>query len=487
MSDNKKRRIIRLAITVILIVVVSLIFNKILNEWKGFRKIVSIITNAAAPIVIGCIIAFLMNPFLVFFDRLFHTIFEDKLIKNKKKLFKVSRTLSVILTVISFLGIITGILWMVIPQLYESIEQLVGNLDAYYNNILESIDKLYTKFESFDISADKVKDIVNTVYEKVAEWANKEVLPNLDKIVTNIGSGVIGGLRFIYNFLIGIVASVYIMFNKEYLMSRGKKIIYATFKIKNANLVMDALDTINKVFSQYINGKILDSFIIGIITFVVMSIVKMPYSLLISAIVGVTNVIPFFGPIIGAVPCFFIVLIADPIMSIILLILILLIQQFDGNILGPKILGDAIGLSSFWVLVAVIVGGGIFGFYGMLLGVPVFTCIYLYINRICTIRLKEKDVISRTSDFELLKRIDEETGEPIYKTPEELDMRFRKKTPEEKLAAKQHILEAKQRNHVIQYPDSVIEQDRLSNKEDDPSLDADNNRDDKSDNNSEGE
>ena len=162
----------------------------------------------------------------------------------------------------------------------------------------------------------------------------------------------------------------------------------------------------------------------------------MPYALLISVIIGVTNVIPFFGPIIGAIPCVFIVLIADPIKSIILLIMILCIQQFDGNILGPKILGDVTGLSSFWVLTAVIVGGGIFGFYGMLLGVPVFACIYMYINKTCTDKLEKKHMVSVSSEFERIKRIDEETGKPIYLTEEEEDIRFHKKTPEEKAAAK---------------------------------------------------
>ena len=242
--------------------------------------------------------------------------------------------------------------------------------------------------------------------------------------------------QFLLPFLIGIVASIYVMANKEYLSSRGKKIVYALFKLKNANIILDGLASVNKIFSQFINGKIVDSIIIGIITFILTTIVDMPYALLISVIIGVTNVIPFFGPIIGAIPCVFIVLIADPIKSIILLIMILCIQQFDGNILGPKILGDVTGLSSFWVLTAVIVGGGIFGFYGMLLGVPVFACIYMYINKTCTDKLEKKHMVSVSSEFERIKRIDEETGKPIYLTEEEEDIRFHKKTPEEKAAAK---------------------------------------------------
>ena len=162
----------------------------------------------------------------------------------------------------------------------------------------------------------------------------------------------------------------------------------------------------------------------------------MPYVLLISVIVGVTNVIPFFGPFIGAVPSAFLILLVDPMKCLYFLIFILVLQQFDGNILGPKILGDVTGLSSFWVLTAVIVGGGIFGFYGMLLGVPVFACIYMYINKTCTDKLEKKHMVSVSSEFERIKRIDEETGKPVYLTEEEEDIRFHKKTPEEKAAAK---------------------------------------------------
>ena len=192
----------------------------------------------------------------------------------------------------------------------------------------------------------------------------------------------------------------------------------------------------NEIFGGFIIGKIIDSAIIGVLCFAGLSILNMPYAMLVSVIVGVTNVIPFFVFFIGAIPCVFIVQIADPIKSIILLIMILCIQQFDGNILGPKILGDVTGLSSFWVLTAVIVGGGIFGFYGMLLGVPVFACIYMYINKTCTDKLEKKHMVSVSSEFERIKRIDEETGKPIYLTEEEEDIRFHKKTPEEKAAAK---------------------------------------------------
>ena len=463
-ANNKKRRILNISLAVIGIIVVGLLFNKILEQWTGFRAIIDKISGAFAPIIVGAVIAFLMNPVLVFFDRLFHTIFQDKVITDKKKLFKVSRTLSVILTTIVFLGIITGVVWLVVPQLYDSIKQLVGNMDNYYSNLQNMVENINEKFKKLNIPEDELNKYLNTAYLKLQDMLNTKIMPNVDKIVVNIGSGVFSGLKFLYNFLIGIVASIYVMANKEYLASRGKKIIYAVFKVKNANNILDGLSEMNRIFGQFINGKILDSLIIGLIMFIVSTILNLPYAVLISVIVGVTNVIPFFGPIIGAIPCFFIVLIADPIKSLVLLLVILILQQFDGNILGPKIIGDTTGLSSFWVLTAVIVGGGLFGFFGMLLGVPVFACCYMYINRTCTTKLQDKNLAFKTSEYEKIKRIDEETGEPIYRTEEEEDIRFKKKTPEQKQEERENKRKLKQKQHMLQYPSDLPDDEYVKPK-----------------------
>ncbi len=479
-ANNKKRRILNISLAVIGIIVVGLLFNKILEQWAGFRAIIDKISGAFAPIIVGAVIAFLMNPVLVFFDRLFHTIFQDKVITDKKKLFKVSRTLSVILTTIVFLGIITGVVWLVVPQLYDSIKQLVGNMDNYYSNLQNMVENINEKFQKLNIPEDELNKYMNTAYLKLQDMLNTKIMPNVDKIVVNIGSGVFSGLKFLYNFLIGIVASIYVMANKEYLASRGKKIIYAVFKVKNANNILDGLSEMYRIFGQFINGKILDSLIIGLIMFIVSTILNLPYAVLISVIVGVTNVIPFFGPIIGAIPCFFIVLIADPIKSLVLLLVILILQQFDGNILGPKIIGDTTGLSSFWVLTAVIVGGGLFGFFGMLLGVPVFACCYMYINRTCTAKLQDKNLAFKTSEYEKIKRIDEETGEPIYRTEEEEDIRFKKKTPEQKQEERENKRKLKQKQHMLQYP-SDLPDDEYSKKETAQNIDDQDGDEDESD------
>ena len=251
--NNKKKRILNISLAVIGIIIVGLLFNKILEQWSGFRAILDKISSAFAPIIVGAVIAFLMNPILVFFDRLFHTIFQERVISDKKKLFKVSRTLSVILTTIVFLGIITGIVWLVVPQLYDSIKQLVGNMDTYYSNLQTMVENINEKFQKLNIPEDQINKYMNNAYLKVQDMLNTKIMPNVDKIVVNIGSGVFSGLKFLYNFFIGIIASIYVMANKEYLASRGKKIIYAVFKVKNANTILDGLSEMNRIFGQFIN------------------------------------------------------------------------------------------------------------------------------------------------------------------------------------------------------------------------------------------
>ncbi len=432
--DNKKQQN-RIARITLLIICVAILFSKLLEHWQVFSNGVNKIASAAAPIMVGAILAFLLNPILIFFDRCFHTLFQDKLIKDKAKLFKVSRGLSVVCTMVIFLGLLTGLFSLVIPQLIESVSVMISNMETYYNNVMKFVDNIYNNFQSLSISEDVITNVIDTIYARTQDWLYNDVLPNMDKIVLNIGSGVIVGLRFIYNFVVGIIAAIYIMIYKEYLASRGKKVIYALFKVKTANTFLDGLSEAHRIFSQFINGKIIDSIIIGLLAFVLTTIFGVPYAILISTIIGITNVVPFFGPIIGAIPCLFIVLIAEPMMFVVLLIIVIVLQQFDGNILGPKILGDMTGLSSFWVLAAVVVGGGLFGFYGMLLGVPVFACVYTYINHMSKEKLKKKSLNYRSCEFETIKRFDEETGEPIFLTEEESDIRFKKKVKKVKVEA----------------------------------------------------
>ena len=237
--------------------------------------------------------------------------------------------------------------------------------------------------------------------------------PNLDKILGILGNlslGVISLLVWLKNLLIGVIVMIYLLNIKDQFVALAKKITYGLFSVEWANRIVREARFIHKVFGGFIIGKIVDSLIIGIMCFVCLSFMKMPYTLLVSVIVGVTNVIPFFGPFIGAIPSAFLILLVSPIQCLYFLIFILLLQQFDGNILGPKILGDSTGVSSFWVLFSILLFGGLFGFVGMIIGVPTFAVIYRLTGDFINSKLKKRKLSVRTEDYQELDYVEETDG-----------------------------------------------------------------------------
>ncbi len=238
------------------------------------------------------------------------------------------------------------------------------------------------------------------------EWSENDLLPLIGVYMSQISQGVIVTLRTLLNILIGVIVCVYFLNSKETFKAQARKTILATMSKKRSDSFMEFAYFANRTFGGFINGKLIDSLIIGILCFILMSILKLPYTVLVSTIVGVTNFIPFFGPFIGAIPSAIIICFSSPIQAVYFLIMILGLQQFDGNILGPKILGETTGLASFWVMFAIIVGGGLFGFLGMVLGVPVFAMIYYYGSRYIENRLKKKKLPVETEAYQEYNQYD---------------------------------------------------------------------------------
>ena len=222
-------------------------------------------------------------------------------------------------------------------------------------------------------------------------------------------------VKLLFNTIIGLIVSVYVLMEKEKFIGQSKKIIYAIFKPERGNIIVRTVRKSNQIFGGFITGKILDSVIIGVICYVVLLIMNMPYTVLVSVIVGVTNVIPFFGPYIGAIPSFIIIALANPLQGLYFLIFIIILQQFDGNILGPKILGNSTGLSSFWVVFAILIGGGMFGVPGMILGVPTFAVIYYIVRNIVNYFLRKRSLPDKTDEYIMLVDIDTKTNAMNYK------------------------------------------------------------------------
>jgi predicted PurR-regulated permease PerM len=234
-------------------------------------------------------------------------------------------------------------------------------------------------------------------------------------VVTSVTSGVYGVAKSIYNLIIGIIVSIYLLSDKEGFVAAVKRMMYSIFSVETADRLRSGLNFVDRTFMSFLNGKLLDSLIIGIICYIVCSILQMPYTLLVSVIVGVTNIIPFFGPLIGAVPSALIILMVDPTKCLIFVIFVIILQQIDGNIIGPRILGNSTGITGFWVMFSIILGGGLFGFWGLLLGVPVFVVIYSLVTNLVVKKLKRNDLPWELEDYKELEYIDPATLQVVKK------------------------------------------------------------------------
>ena len=318
-----------------------------------------------------------MNPIMVNFEKLFSNKFKST--SGKKKLL---RAMSVTVSAIVFLGIVVGLIAIVVPELVKSITSLFDNMGDLRENLENWISKTFKSYPSLVKTATEKID----TFTKDASVIFEKMQPMMEELV----SGAWGVVSFLKDFLLGFIVSLYMLCNKETLLAQIKKSIISLTKKKTCSKIMSVASQANKVFSGFIMGKIIDSIIIGLLCFIGLTLMNMPYNILIAVIVGVTNIIPFFGPLIGAVPSTFLMLIVDPKKAILLAVFILILQQFDGNILGPKILGDSTGLPGFWVLVSLIICGGLFGFIGMVLAVPVFALLYSFTRSFVENRLRRK-------------------------------------------------------------------------------------------------
>lgn len=370
------------AICLILVIVClkSSVIGGYINEF--FRVI--------APVTWGVVIAYICNPLMKFFERVF-----AKVIEKKKPHPKINRCLSIAVSLILLVAVLSSLLTVVIIQVRDSVMEILSNIPNYITQLEELITKWLGDYPEV---VKYFESQLETIQPKLIDYANN-VLNSLGDISIKLKDGAIGFLVAIKDFVIGFIVAIYLLYSKETFAAQARKIVYAVFPRSMSKTVLRISSKANMTLSGFISGKLLDSLIIGILCFICMSIMKMEFVALISVIIGVTNVIPFFGPFFGAIPSAFLLLITAPKQVIPFIIFILILQQFDGNILGPKILGDSTGLSPFWVMFAIFVGGGLFGFGGMILGVPIFAVIYALISEIVAFMLKKKRLSHRTKDY----------------------------------------------------------------------------------------
>lgn len=339
------------------------------------------------PFIYGFIIAYLLSfPYNFFYDKCFH-----KIGQKRPKLTKLRNTLALICSYIIGFGIIAFLVCILVPELSKSVSNLINDIPIYAEKAQKAIQDFIILIRDqfgYDLTdADTSDKIVSFITGKDTQEFIENFINNAFPVALNFAEGFTTGL---YNWIIGIVVSIYMLASKDKLCKQARTVTVAYLPLKVSKWILKVTTLCNKKCGRFIIGKIIDSFIIGVICFIGLSIFRFDYALLISVVVGVTNVIPFFGPFIGAIPCAFLLLLIDPRQCFWFVVFVIALQQFDGNILGPKILGDTVGVSGFWILFSVLVGGGLFGLPGMLLGVPVFAVIYTLITEGTKTRLQKK-------------------------------------------------------------------------------------------------
>jgi predicted PurR-regulated permease PerM len=398
-------------VTALLVIIACIAFFWVLQRWSGIRQSLSGLYKILSPIIGGFALAYLLTPFVKAFERNIFSAAGKKLFKkSEKKAKSFSRGMSVFASVLLLFLLLFSLFSLVFPQLYASIESIVLNLSTSIRRAELWADKWLEDSPELE---QIFKEIVGDAGAKLSKWARDSLLPQMDTIIASLSAGVLSAMKAVANLFVAVVVSVYVMFNRELFIAQGKKLLYSIFKTRLVNAVLEGLRFTDKAFMGYFGGTLLDSLIIGVICFFGCLIMGLRDSVLISVIIGVTNIIPFFGPFIGAVPSALIILMESPWKSLAFVIFIIVLQQFDGNILKPKILGKRTGISGFWVLFAIIVGAGIFGPIGMIIGVPAFAVLYEGAKRLVNKSLANRGLPTETESYSEIISINPETLEPV--------------------------------------------------------------------------
>lgn len=411
----------RWGLTAFIVIACAIMFYFGIDYIGKIFKAIGSLLRILSPFIWGLVIAYLLMPPMRYFEAHWFRPLTDKIYERhpeKEHDRKLPRVLALFMSEVMLILIIAALVYLIVPQLYESIETIVINSPDYVKSAYESIDKVLQNHPDIEAYA---TNLFGTFSDTVTKWADNKVLPNMENVVTNITTGVYFVFKLLYNLIIGIIVSVYVLNNKSKCRGYAKKLLYCLFNAQNSKKIIDALRFVDKTFMGFISGKIVDSAIIGVLCYVCCLILKMPYALLVSVIIGVLNIIPFFGMYIGAVPSALLVLMVDPIKCLVFIGLVLVLHLVDNNIIAPKILGNSVGINGFWVIFSIILFGGLFGFWGMLLGVPLFVIAYTAIGNLVNKGLARKHFPGDSEAYMQLDYIDPETGAAVLRTASDDD------------------------------------------------------------------
>lgn len=393
-------------ITGFVILAAAILFYYLVFHTTKMLEIISSFFKICSPIIYGFILAYLLTPICTFFERkilypiyvFFHI--DTKRTKTRRRI----RTLAILLTIFLTIYVLYIFFSIVLKEVITSIQSIVLQSPIYINNLKTWFEHTLSMDKSLEST---VSNLITTYSDEFNNWLNGSLMPRLNIIIKEVSLSVLGVAKGLWNLIIGLIISIYVMASKETFAGQSKKIAYAFLSEENANNIISDFRYANKTFGSYISGKIIDSVIMGFLCFFFMKVLKLDYQILISVIIGVTNVIPFFGPFLGAIPSALLILMINPMNGLKFIVLILILQQFDGNVLGPKILGDSTGLSSFWVIFSITIFGAYFGIIGMAIGVPVFALVYAAIKRKLNRMLNNKGLSTDTKEYMFLDKIEE--------------------------------------------------------------------------------
>ena len=376
----------------------SILFFFLIYRFQGFGDAISKLTGILMPFIYGAVIAYLLKPVCNCVENFLRRLLPEKM-------GTAANMLAVAISLLFGILVVYALIMMIVPQLITSVTTL------YYtarNNLNDFVD--WASHQEIIASNQKLLDFIETSYDNLQDMLDNivrtKLVPSMQSLLSGAALGVMSFVTFLKNIIIGVIVSVYLLASRKKFGQQCKMILYSLIKPRWADIILEEILYADKMFGGFINGKILDSAIIGVLCYIACLIFKFPSALLVSVIIGVTNVIPFFGPFIGAIPATLLILIQNPIKALWFVLFVLVLQQVDGNIIGPKILGNTTGLSSFWVLFAILLFGGLWGFVGMIIGVPLFAVIYDVLKKFVLHGLR------RNEEMELVMTYHDNFGDP---------------------------------------------------------------------------
>ena len=382
--EPDKKRYLQMGVTIFVSLAAVVAFYFIVLRYEGLKYYLDIISLALQPVIVGIVIAYVICPVAKFLERQF---------RRGKWLSRAARPLAVLFTLLFVIGILGLFCALILPQVVESIRSLVVDLP-------EMLEVQLARLESYLKEDSDAAEAVMQMITSVETFLMMFIKENLFAAVSNVAGSVLSVGSAIVNLVVSIVVTVYLLLDRERYLGQCRKLFYAVSRNKRFNrAVMEVLHQADQIFSGFISGKLLDSLIVGVICFACLTVLKMPYALLVSVIVGVTNIIPMFGPFIGAIPSAFLILLVSPSKCIVFLIFIIILQQLDGNVIGPRILGNSTGLSAFYVTVAMMLFGKLMGFVGMIVGVPLFATLYYIVKRLAEYSLGQQGLPVGTAAY----------------------------------------------------------------------------------------